>query len=75
MTNSTTPTTYPKSSDVRKGELVTTFGNGWVGQGFLYQGKVWEPSGSYLARPAGETEYRRDGGAGYMAKVKSLFGG
>jgi len=75
----TSPTTSPTSSEARKGEMVTTIGRGCTGIGYLVDGEVWSPSGSYWAvrvadLPGGLVEYIRDGGQAYLDRVKRLTG-
>lgn len=61
------------STQARQGEPVTVFTEYSTSLGYLVDGKVWEPSGSYWAREAGGifpmTRFERDGGQGYLKAV------
>jgi len=65
------------STEARKGELVTIFTDSSIGVGYLVDGEVWKPSGSYWAVKASEdifpmTRFERDNGEGYLEAVRSL---
>ena len=66
-----------KHSEATAGEQVTTYGQGATGIGYLVDGVVYKTTGSYYAVDATTMfprmeRYERDGGKGYIAKIRSF---